>query len=385
MTQRLFDQDSFLQEFEAEVLDCFFVKEGCFAAVLDQTAFFPEGGGQKGDTGFLEGKRVWDTREENGVIYHYMQAPLVKNSTVHGRIDWEQRFSRMQNHTGEHIVSGLVHRLYGGRNVGFHLNDEEVTMDYDIFLDAQALQKIELMANQAVVRDIAVKAWYPEKPEEIPYRSKLALKEKIRLVEIKGIDVCACCAPHVARTGQIGILKLTDAQHYKGGIRLHMKCGFRALAEFQARQKCLGEISQILSLPWNEAAQGVRNVKQKAEESVAKYRETALLLLRERLIRQEYTEGNLCIFIEEVSLLKEAVNALKEKCAGLAGVFCGSDREGYRYMILSSRAFLPQERLALQAALQARGGGNGNMLQGHAAAPRKEIEEYFRTGIERNK
>lgn len=385
MTQRLFDRDSFLREFEAKVLDCFALEEGGFAAVLDQTAFFPEGGGQRGDTGFLEEDRVWDTKEENGIIYHYMQAPLAKNSTVHGKIDWEQRFSRMQNHTGEHIVSGLVHSLYGGRNVGFHLNEEEVTMDYDGFLDAQALERIELLANQAVVRDIPVKAWYPEKPEEILYRSKLALTENIRLVEIEGVDVCACCAPHVARTGQIGIIKLTDAQRYKGGIRLHMKCGFRALAEFQAWQRCLEELSQVLSLPWNEAVQGVKTVKRKAEERLEKYREAALLLIKEQIALKKYTEGNLCLFIGEISLLKEAANILKEKCNGLAGVFCGSDREGYRYMIVSSCAFLPGETEAIQKALQARGGGDRHMLQGYAAAPREKIEGCFRYGFEKSK
>ena len=382
MTLRLFDRDSFLREFEAGVLECTAADGGRFAAVLDQTAFCPEGGGQKSDTGCLNNVRVLDVQEKNGRIYHYTDAPLAPGGTVRGKIDWEQRFSRMQNHTGEHIVSGLVHSLYGGRNVGFHLNKEEVTMDYDVFLDAQALENIELQANRVVARDIPVKAWYPSNPREITYRSKLALTENIRLVEIEGVDVCACCAPHVARTGQTGMIKLTEAQRYKGGVRLHMKCGFRALAEFQARQKCLEELSQLLSLPWAETAQGVRALKQRAEESDAKYRKAVFRLLRERLARQEYTEGNLCIFIEEASLLKEAANALKEKCAGMAGVFCGSDREGYRYMILSSRAFLPNERSALQAALQARGGGGGNMLQGYAAAPRKIIENCFRDGFD---
>ncbi len=378
MTERLFDRNSFIKEFRATVTQCL-DREDRFAVVLDQTAFFPEGGGQRGDTGFLNENRVLDTQEEDGVIYHSMKKPLPVNHLVAGKIDWEQRFSRMQNHTGEHIISGLVNRLYGYHNVGFHLNDEEVTMDYDGFLDETALQKIELLANQVIAEDIPIKAWYPEKPEEIVYRSKRALTGKIRLVEIPGVDVCACCAPHVERTGQVGMLKLTEAQRYKGGIRLHMKCGFRALYEIREYRRCLEQLSRLLSLPWAETVQGVEKLKRRLVESEWKYQQTALLLLKEQLAQKEYRGGNLCVFISDEALLKEAAAIVKEKCSGIAGVFCGSDEAGYRYMILSSSFLSCEKKAEIQAALRARGGGDSFVLQGHANQCRKEIEKYFFT------
>lgn len=373
--QPLFEKNSFLREFTAKVVECKAAANGRFAVVLEQTAFFPEGGGQKSDTGFLDEIRVLDVQQRDGVIYHFIKEPLEIDRVVRGKIDWEQRFKRMQNHTGEHIVSGLVHKLYGYENVGFHLNDEEMTMDYNGFLEENALLEMERLANQAVAEDICIKAWYPEKPEAIAYRSKLELAENIRLVEIPGVDICACCAPHVARTGQVGLIKITQAQRYKGGVRLHAKCGFCALEDYQAKQACLFEISQRLSLPWAKAAQGVERALEKAAESERKYREATLLYLKERIAQKVPANG--CVFLEDSSFLKEAAALAGETCTGLTGSFCGSEEEGYRYMIVSSVPLSREKAEEIKQALLARGGGDAYMLQGHAKAKRLDIEAYF--------
>ena len=209
-TVKLFYQDSHLKEFEAQVVssrEC----GDCFETELDRTAFFPEGGGQYADTGTIGGVRVLDVQEKDGRVLHITDAPLIPGEKVTGRIDWAERFMKMQQHTGEHIVSGLVHARFGYNNVGFHLGREDCTMDFDGEITPEELREIEKKANRAVWENLEVQVLYPSEEElaEIDYRSKIEIEGKVRIVVIPGYDVCACCAPHVKRTGEIGLIKLT--------------------------------------------------------------------------------------------------------------------------------------------------------------------------------
>ena len=250
MTTRLYDTDSHLREFTAAVLRC--EPAGArWRVVLDRTAFFPEGGGQPADTGALNGAAVTDVQEESGEVAHYTDAPLEPGTTAHGVIDWGKRFRRMQAHTGEHIVSGLVHTHYGYRNVGFHLGDETVTMDYDGELTWEQLMEIERLANEAVWRDVPVRIEYPA-PEalvKMTYRSKLDLRENVRIVTVEGYDVCACCAPHVSRTGEVGAIKIVDSMRHRGGVRLTILCGADAQADYALRHAQVASLSHLLSVP----------------------------------------------------------------------------------------------------------------------------------------
>ena len=198
-TRKLFYEDCRLRSFEATVIDC--EQRGEYWAVtLDATAFYPEGGGQAGDTGRLNDVTVLDTREEGDRIFHICDAPLEVGMRVEGRLDWEARFVRMQNHTGEHMVSGVIHRRYGFHNVGFHMGSESVTIDFDGLIPPAALPEIEAEVNRAIWADLPVNTSVPS-PEELPnavYRSKRALPWPVRIVAVPGIDSCACCGVHVA-------------------------------------------------------------------------------------------------------------------------------------------------------------------------------------------
>ena len=234
MTRKLYDENSHLSSFDAAVRSCVPVHD-LWQIVLDQTAFFPEGGGQGADTGMLNAARVLDVQEMGGEIVHITDTPLTPGEMVHGKLDWEKRFRRMQEHSGEHIISGLVHKLYGYRNVGFHLGDETVTMDYDGELTREQLSELEWLANEAVWKNVPITAVYP--PEDvlqtIEYRSKLELTENVRIVTIEGYDVCACCAPHVSHTGEIGAIKIIDSMRHRGGVRLTILCGVDALRQYR--------------------------------------------------------------------------------------------------------------------------------------------------------
>ena len=237
MTIKLYDNDSYLTEFEGTVLSCDKCEEG-YKTVLDQTAFFPEGGGQDADTGVLGERKVLHVRETEGMIYHVADGPLAVGETVEGTLDWNLRFPRMQNHAAEHILSGLAHTGYGCNNVGFHLNDEGFTVDFDKALTSAETSLLEREANEVIWKNEPIRAWYPT-PEELillDYRAKLDLTEGVRLVKMGEADLCACCGIHTAFTGEVGLVKLTSCVKLRGGVRIVMRCGGRALQDREYRR-----------------------------------------------------------------------------------------------------------------------------------------------------
>ena len=281
MTEKLFYQDSYLSEFCAKVLSCTSLSvehssEAKYEAVLDRTAFFPEGGGQSSDTGTLTCKeetvQVLDVQEQDGVVVHFISGYLKPGETVIGKLDFQERFSKMQQHTGEHIVSGIVNKHFGYNNVGFHLGKDGVTMDYDGPITQEELRKIEYEANQAVAENIPVQVLYPTKEEleGISYRSKIEIQGQVRIVQIPGYDSCACCAPHVKDTGSVGMIKLVGAIHYKGGMRVSMLCGFWALADYNQKEESVVTISNRLSAKQEQVVQAVERLEQEIQEHTEK-------------------------------------------------------------------------------------------------------------------
>ncbi len=368
MTKRLFDEDSYIKEFSARVLECKKC-EDFYKIVLDQTAFFIEGGGQKSDTGFLDDVAVFDVQEENGVIYHFTRSPVEKEE-VTGVIDWEKRFNKMQNHTAEHIISGIVHTYYGYENTGFHLGDDVVTMDYNGILTQEDIDKIEFLANKAVWKNHKIFCFYPTTPEKYTYRSKLDIKENLRLVEIENVDCCACCAPHVNFTGEVGFIKIVFWQKYKGGVRIFMKAGSFAYGEIFGYFKALKSLSALLSLPMEETPAGVEKLMQKLSET-----QYQLNGLNAKLLEYEINENNKnFIFVDSPDLLKDAVNLLAKK-HGFCGAFSGDDTLGYRFNIVTPN--LEETKALLKEKLNAQGGGRDNMLQGKTNAKKEEIINFF--------
>lgn len=379
-TEKLYYKDSHCFEFTALVLDCRETARGP-ALILDRTAFFPEGGGQLADTGSLGAVKVLDVHEKEGEILHYCDGPLMPGERVEGRIDAEQRLVRMQNHSGEHVVSGLAHQLYGCENVGFHMGEDFVTIDFDRELSREQLMEIEERANRVVRDDLPVSCTFPE-PEalkSLEYRSKLELTENVRIVEIPGVDRCACCAPHVERTGEIGLIKVLDWERHRGGLRLSLACGMLALRDYRVKQENISAISQALSSKRHETAAAVERLLQEQQKSKERIAALSLELARYMAEDREETEGNICVFdsvLDEVAL-RELVNLLMEKCRGIAAAFSGDDRRGYRYIMGSRELDMRSLAKELNSLIEGRGGGKARMIQGSASASASAIAAVF--------
>ena len=381
MTEKLYYQDSHLFTFEAAVLDCRKEKKG-YSVVLDRTAFFPEGGGQLADTGVLGGVRVLDVHERGGEIRHCTDAPLEIGAHVEGIVDAGQRLRRMQNHSGEHILSGLVHNAYGFDNVGFHMGAECMIIDFSGELTWEQLTELETRANEVVRQNIPLHIWFPDANElqSLEYRSKLELTENVRIVEIPGVDRCACCAPHVERTGEVGIVKILDSQRHRGGVRVSVVCGLDALEDYRARQESVTEISRALSAKRGEVTRAVQRVLNEQQSMKERCDALSLALIRFMAEAEPETAGNILVFDATLGEIaqRELVNRLMEKAGGFAAVFCGSNEDGWRYIIGSKRLDLRAMSREINAAIQGRGGGTPQMIQGSARADRAEIEAGLR-------
>ena len=378
-TIRLFDQDSYMQAFDATVLSC----EACeerFAVILDATAFFPEEGGQSADTGKLGDACVLDVQEADGVITHYTDASLLPGTTVHGQLDFAARYRKMQIHSGEHIVSGLMHAKYGYSNVGFHLGSE-ITMDFDGELTRAQLDEIEDEANRIIYQNVAITAEYPssEVLAATAYRSKLELTESVRLVTIGEYDTCACCAPHVARTGEIGMIKLLDAIRYKGGMRIHFLSGSAALAHYRKTWSDVAALSAMLSVPQSEVVAGLERREAEIEKRGATIAALRRQLLDYKIAALTETAGNLCIFTDDPDMLslRLLVNAGVEKCTGICAAFYGNDQDGYRYIMGAANVDLRALSKQINTALDGKGGGSAQMIQGSCTASEAKIRAYM--------
>ena len=380
MTEKLYYQDSHRKEFEARVVSCEWnEKKEWYEVILDRTVFFPEGGGQYADPGVIDGIPVEDVKEREGEVVHMMKTPLTPGQTVHGEIDYKTRFSRMQQHSGEHIVSGLVHRYFGYDNVGFHLGNEVVTLDFNGTFEPGQLRRIETEANEAVAANLEIRVDYPTREElaALEYRSKKELAGQVRIVTVPGYDVCACCAPHVSRTGEIGLIKLVDAVNYKGGTRVTMVCGFRALEGYRMKEDTVREMSRLLSAKPHEVAEAVERLREEALLWKGKAIQMQTRYLEKKL--EELPEGTVNYFVFEEDLDKNAarrfVDAGKERCSGVCGIFLGKEEGGYQFTLGSNSADLKQVLKELYSHFEGRGGGKGPMVQGTVQGSPEAIED----------
>ncbi len=378
MTQRLYEQDSFCREFTATVLSC--EQQGeAYAVILDRTAFFPEGGGQAADSGTMDGIEVLDVQTVGDEIVHTLAAPLAMGQTVTGTLDWDTRFLRMQKHTGEHIVCGIIHRLYGYENVGFHLGSEDVTLDLDGELTREQLDEVEEFANRAVAENRAVTASYPPAKElaMMDYRSKKTIDGAVRIVTIEGLDRCACCAPHVSTTGQVGLIKLLDFIRYKGGIRIHMQCGLDALLDYRMRYAQTAAIAAALSVKQHAVLGGVERLLAQRDALTRELAAARKEVLRLRVDTLSPDSGRV-LFIEQTmdgESLRDLALAASAKVGGLCAAFAGDDESGYTYAAAGGE--LPAFAAALKERLNARGGGSAQLIQGRVFATVADIETFW--------
>lgn len=381
---KLFYEDIHITEFDAIVTKCTYdEKSKHYEIILDRTAFFPEAGGQAADKGTINGLRVLDVRIQNDIISHILEAALPLGSTVHGVVDWEQRFDFMQQHSGEHIISGLVHEQFGCNNVGFHLGLQEVTLDFNAELTLQQLRDIEEKANAAVWKNLPIRITYPEsyELEQLTYRSKLDLTENVRLVEIPGVDVCACCAPHCETTGQIGLIKVTGVQRHRGGVRVTILCGKRAVADYTEKQNSVSSISSQLSAKPNLVSNAVCRLREDnlSLKELGNSLQAQLLTYMVQQLPSPQESEHAFLFVEIMNeiAIRNVVNELSEKYSGYAAAFAGNDTQGYRFIIGSRCRDCRELAGSLRQRFQAKGGGTAPMIQGTVHAAKAALEAFL--------
>ena len=377
-TVKLFYKNCHLREFSARVVSCEAGETG-WVITLDATAFYPEGGGQACDLGTLGDARVLDVQEQGEQILHFCDKALEIGAVVTGRLDWERRFDLMQQHSGEHIVSGLVHQLLGHHNVGFHVGSDRMEIDFDGPISWQQLQLIEQKANEAVWANLPIECWYPSK-EALPntfYRTKKQLPWPVRLVQIPGIDSCACCGVHTAKTGEIGLIKILSCVKFHQGVRIELACGGRAyrhMARFFEENR---QISQQISVPMDQTAQGVA----KLTEALAaeKFRAVQLQNQLFAAIAQGYAGQSDAVHFE-AGLDSAQVRQLADRLVAVTDGFCAvfsENADGFSYCLASRTEDLRQRNKQMLAALDGRGGGKPNFQQGSVRANREQILAFF--------
>lgn len=379
MTEKLYYNDAYIKEFTATVTDVVTDSRG-IAIILDRTSFFPEEGGQSADNGFIADVRVLDAREIGGTVYHYVDKPIEIGSTVACSIDFADRFEKMQCHTAEHIISGAIHRLFGLDNVGFHLGATEVTMDVNGYLTREQLDEVELIANRAVFDNVQIKTYFPspDQLDSIPYRSKLDLTENVRIVEVVGYDLCACCAPHVAYTGEIGLIKILDFEKHRGGTRINIAAGYRALRDYRVKYANILKLSALFSEPQATVAVAARSFLNSYEELKSKIKQNGLALARLEAASIHATQGSYVGYYPDFTPdeLREVVNSAKDKVSGILIALSGTDGD-FKLVMSSVTVDLAPICKKILSDLGGRGGGRDNMIQGSATASLDDIRSYF--------
>ena len=376
--KKLYYDSSYIKEFEGTVLSCEKGKKG-YEVVLDQTAFYPEGGGQPTDTGVLGGVKVLEVHEKQGIVTHYLEAPLSVGETVHGVIDWEPRFIHMQEHSGEHLVSGLIHERFGYDNVGFHMGADEVTIDFNGLIEWDELMEIETKANEIIWENREIYADFPEKEEldALDYRSKKELTGDVRIVKIPGGDICACCGTHVKLTGEIGLVKFLSMIHYKGGVRISLLCGKRAMADYEKKRAEVQKISNLLSAKPTEISNAVEKMKGEISKLQEKLSECYRGVIENRVAVLECSEDNFYIIEKDFGaqhLRMLANRLLDEKKAKTVLALSGNKDNGFIYIMGSQEEDMRQLSKELNQKLSGRGGGSMQMAQGTFFAEEAQLD-----------
>ena len=379
-TEKLYYADPFLKEFTATVLDCQAGKNG-YTVTLDRTAFYPEGGGQPADHGTLDGAAVTDVHEKNGVIFHNVDRAVEIGKTVSGSIDWARRFDHMQQHSGEHICSGLICGRYGCDNVGFHMGTDIVTIDFNADIPWEELLEIEGQANRYIQEDHPIDIQFHRGAEldAIDYRSKKPLEGDVRIVAFPGADCCACCGTHVLRSGQVGLVKFLSVQKFREGVRIELLCGQRALDYLSRTWEQAKTIGQHLSVKPVDAAAAVERLE--GELSALKMRCAGLEeAVFAGIAAEQAGKGNVLLFQPPMKpdSARKLADAVSKACGGLAAVFAG---EGSHYAYVLGRADgqdISAAVKALNGALHGRGGGRNGFAQGSVEAAQSAIEAFFK-------
>ena len=380
MTTKLYYIDAYIKEFTATVLSSD-KTDGGYLTVLDRTAFFPNEGGQAADTGTVGGVRVLDVSESSGVITHMTEAPLPIGAAVECKIDFDVRFQKMQLHTAEHILCGIIHSLFGYENVGFHLVDGTVTFDISAPMSREDVDRVERLANVAVFENRRVNAreYSADELKNIEYRAKIDGANGLRIVEIEGVDKCACCAPHVSYTGEIGLIKILDFERHRGGTRLYLLAGGSAYLDVKNKYDSIKALSGALSVPKEKVSEGVETLIAERDSLVLAAKKCSLNFARalaEYITPSERVTLVLLPFSLDSEAMRELANEMMAKTEKpIAVVSFAADT--HKYVLAQRDSDISSLVRAVNAALSGRGGGRGSMASGSFSATREQIVDYF--------
>lgn len=382
MTEKLYYKDSHLYYFSAHLLDIIETDDANLI-VLDKTAFFPEGGGQASDTGYIDKYRIFDVREDNGLIFHYTKdrIQLTIGDPVDCKIDDSLRFAKMQAHSGEHILSGIAHNLYNVDNVGFHMDENLVmTVDFNASLSKEQIALIEKKSNECIYSNLPITTEFYSAFDALSFdfRSKIDFSDTVRIVSIESVDKCACCAPHVSFTGEIGLLKVLQCISHRGGVRLSVICGENAFNDYYNKFNQTVNISNLLCVPHSDTDKAVVSLIDQNKEIKRQLSEQ-----KNRLIK--HIASGVCNcktiieFYDDLSMeeLRLLANELQEKCASAVFLFSGNDNIGYTYCIISKKLDLNRFVSELKSVFNTSGGGRGNIVQGKISANESDIRKYI--------
>lgn len=376
MRQELYYKDAYLKEFDTVVKECD-ETNGKIRVVLEETAFYPEGGGQNADTGFINDIKVLDVREDGDKIYHIVEKRIEVGEKVHCKLNFEQRFLNMQMHTGEHIVSGLVHDLHKGRNVGFHMGEKSVTIDFDVVLTKKDILEIEKKANEAIYEnlDVQVKIYNQEEIKKIEYRSKKELTGDVRIVTVPGYDECACCGVHVSKTGEIGAIKITSLEKYKSGTRINLLIGYEVIKDYEQKYNCVNDISTLFSVKHEDVYNTVEKMKEelnKVKKELTEVQETII----ESKIKSKEQEERVIIIEENLSIAAARNILMKIKLEKTIAMF-SKENDSFKYIIHSKKENTKEIAQKINAMYNGRGGGNINLAQGQLFTDSIDINQMF--------
>lgn len=378
-TRRLYYEDVYKKEFTASILECREAKKG-YHVILDESAFYPEGGGQPSDTGLIAGVAVTEVHEKNGELLHYTEEPLEPGTEVKCEINWERRFDLMQQHSGEHMVSGLIHEAYGYDNVGFHMGSDVITIDFNGMLNEEQMAEIEAVVNRKIWENSAVEITYPsaQELESLPYRSKKELTGQVRIVRFPGADLCACCGTHVTHTGEIGMVKLLSVVKFREGVRMEMLCGKRVLDYLNMVNGQNHQVSVQLSAKADKTADAVARLQGenfRLRGAVARFEEEMFA----SEAKKWEGAGNVLLFKEgmEADSVRRLTDAVMNTCSGRCAVFSLNPDGSYKYAIGENDGDLRGFTKEMNVALNGRGGGKPFFVQGSVQAAEEDIRAFF--------
>ena len=373
----LFYKNVYLKECDAEVLSIEESKNG-YDVVLTQTIFYPEGGGQSCDTGFINEAHVTGVKRKNDVIIHTVDKELKVGEKVHLKLDWERRYDHMQNHTGEHILSGIIHKLYGYENVGFHMDEEKIQADYDGVLNKEDVEKIEKEINEVIHQNIPVVETYPTDTEleTLEFRSKKELVGKVRIITIDDVDICACCGTHVKSTAEVNLIKILSFEKHKNGTRLEMMSGNRALKDYMQKHEQNTKLFQMFSVKPYVVYDAVNKLNNEYHSLQKNYVALQVEYLNSKV--NTFTESNYILDILDISLSMQAMrdyaNKLIEKSKYVC-VVAKKDEENYLYVLASKTEKVNELSKKLNSILNGKGGGKDTFAQGSFHSTKEDIKE----------